>query len=117
MLSVGSLIAPVPLYMEIWDSVTNEIETVPHPEGLDSNSLFRPLLLPIDDTSVMLVSTGTRLGAVSGFLENFYKFTYGLGWEKVAPNPAPLNTVDQSGAYLLKNSNLLNFDTLDKCAP
>ena len=106
-----------PLFMELWDSVTMETETVPHPPELQSNSLFRPTLVPFDDTSVLLVNAEVKLGTPDpSYLQNIYKYTYGSGWTILSPNPSPLNTVGQSGVYLMKNPNLLNFDTLDQCS-
>lgn len=104
---------PEPTFMELWDSVTNEVSSVPHPIELQTTTLFRPTLLRYDDTSILLVNANVTMGT---YLQDIYKYTYNQGWTKIAHNPSPLNSVDQSGAYLLSNPNLSNFETLDACS-
>ena len=108
---------PEALAMELWDSVTLEKETVPHPDGLQTKALFRPTLVPFDDTSFLFLNAEVKEGSSPAeFLQNIYKYTYGSGWTLLSPNPSPLNTFAQTGVYLMKNPNLLNFDTLDFCS-
>ena len=46
-----------------------------------------------------------------------FQYVYGFGWINVMANPAPLNKLEQTGAYWLDNNPPLDdFVSLDRCA-
>ena len=54
---VGDNSSPYTFEMELWDTVTNVITTVPHPPGYENSRFFRPVLATFDENSIILAGS------------------------------------------------------------
>ena len=108
--------------MELWDTETNEITTVANPEGYGFFRFFRPVLATYDDESIILA--GSKLYGSSDesseydetFLAEMFQYQVGTGWINLGPSPAPLDSTEQFGIYILNNPDLAAFDSLNTCS-
>lgn len=115
---LGTNINPVLYQLVLWDTVTNEVITEDHPPGFDEKDFFRPTMLPYDDSSFLLLTADVAdaNGDVEQ-LQNVWQYVYGFGWINLMANPAPLNKLEQTGAFWLDNNPPLDdFVSLDRCA-
>ena len=50
-------------------------------------------------------------------LQDIWQYVYDFGWIKLTNSPAPLNAIEQNGAFWLDNNPPIDdFVSLDKCA-
>ena len=117
-ISVGDSHSPINYNLWLWDTITNEITIDDPPTGYETTSIFRPTLLPYDDFSFIMVTA--EIEESSGNkdeLQEIWQYVYGFGWIKISANPAPLNALEQTGAFWLDNNPPIDdFESLNKCA-
>ena len=115
--SVGDLHSPINYNLWLWDTITNEITIEDSPTGYEETSFFRPTLLPYDDFSFIVVSAEIENSGNKDELQEIWQYVYGFGWIKISANPAPLNALEQTGAFWLDNNPPIDdFESLNKCA-
>ena len=102
----------------LWDTVTNDITLEDQPSGLEQTWIFRPSLLPYDDSSFLLVTADTEDSVGNkAFLDSIWQYVYGFGWIELSNSPAPLNAMEQNGLFWLDNDPPINdFESLNRCA-
>ena len=117
-ISVGDDKIPRSVNLMLWDTVTNDVTLEDHPSGFDQTWVFRPSMLPYDDSSFLLVTADTVDSVGSrAHLDSIWQYVYGFGWIELSKSPAPLNAMEQNGLFWLDNNPPINdFESLNRCA-
>ena len=107
--------------MELWDTITNIITSVPHPPGYEMKRFFRPTITPLNDDTILFSSSKTYFenedgSTGDGYLSDIFTFNSEKGWKRLGINPYPQNTFEQVETYPLTNPSLGAFKSLNRCA-
>ena len=102
--------------MELWDTVTNIISMVPHPEGFENSRFFRPVIATLDDNSIILLASRVHSDGGISFLTELFKYEFGTGWTKLGPIEPALEPREQLGVYILNNPGLGKLNSLNNCS-
>ena len=102
----------------LWDTVTNDITPEDQPSGFDQKMIFRPSMLPYDDSSFLLVTADIEDSLENkDHLDSIWQYVYGFGWIELSKSPAPLNAIEQNGLFWLDNNPpIADFESLNRCA-
>jgi hypothetical protein len=77
--SVGDNSAPLPFEIELWDTVTNEVTLAPHPPGYHEETVLRPTVTTLDETSVLLSNSDVPSNEEL-YLDEMFQFVINFGW-------------------------------------
>ena len=103
----------------LWDTITNDITLEDQPPGFEQTQIFRPSVLPYDDSSFLLVTADIGKDSLGNeaYLDSTWQYVYGFGWIELSKSPAPLNAMEQNGLFWLDNKPPINdFESLNRCA-
>ena len=103
----------------LWDTITNDITLEDQPPGFEQTQIFRPSVLPYDDSSFLLVTADIGKDSLGNeaYLDSTWQYVYGFGWIELSKSPAPLNAMEQNGLFWLDNNPPINdFESLNRCA-
>ena len=110
----GDNSAPYPFVFELWDFVTNEIATIPHPPKYNETRFFRPRISTWDDNTFLLMPS--QIHPDDAVSEDAYLYRVGEGWIELGKSPYPLDERDLYGHYMLNNPDYPAFPSLNRCA-
>ena len=126
---VGDGKKPYAAAMQLWDTVTNVITDVPHPDTQDAasftdpgdrNSFYRPVILTTStDDSIILIASAifNNNENDSGPISRMYRYTLGAGWSDEGPLIQENAALEQYGVYPVDNdANSNSFDILSRCS-
>ena len=112
---MGDNSSPYPYVMELWDTVTNIVSSVPHPPGYHDKRFFKPTMATYDDTSI-IVASGEVVNATSDYLmEEMWQYKFNVGWINLGQALPPHEANSQYDIYMLDNTDLEAYNSLARC--
>jgi hypothetical protein len=110
---------PLPFEMELWDTVTNEITLVPHPDMYSESRFFRPIIVTYDDDSIFLagskVFTNVDGTDEETLMNHTMRYKVGQGWIDMGETVPELTAKTQHDIYFLDNPDLGAYASLFDC--
>jgi hypothetical protein len=108
--------------MILWDTVTNEVTTVAHPPGYDTNTrFFRPSIATWDDHTMILAASQVKVlendETTEDVLTDQWLYSVADGWTNIGPTDPVLISEINYDIYVLNNPDLGAYDSLKECPP
>ena len=115
---MGDNSSPFPTGMELWDTVTNKITRVDHPNGFEgpNSRFFRPVISTFGEDSIILTGSKVFTGVKEeSFMNEMFKYEFGTGtWSSLGQSK--IDAKNQYGIYVVDDNKKKTFDILNQCA-
>ena len=113
---MGDNSKPFPTGMELWDTVTNNVTKVDHPNGFEGPTwrFFRPVISTFGEDSIILTGSKIFTGVKEeSFMNEIFIYEFEKGWSSLGQ--LDIDAKNQYGIYVVNENKKNTFDILNQC--